>query len=347
MDKVKEQARLRQRKFYEKNKSSILQKRKDKRIVKKEVVIEEVIKRQTIDLDIVVNRIETLLQNGNEISMKTHIQRMKIIQRLTDFNDLEQDLLDYEKMIDCIENGTYGKNNKPYMNNTKKNMMESLLYCFDNIDIQLDIDIRKKYQDYYDKLKIISNDQLNVSKTSQLNEIMHFEDYRNKILERFGKESKEFLLVKLYETACARDDFNLYIVHDLEETKQDKTKNYLVMTNEYYVICIQNYKTSTEKEAVYIKVNEDVKELINNYINKHDIVDRLFETKSGLHSQFIGKMNRKIGIVGSINWIRHCVISSELGNLDITPEERLRLAQKCFHSPITSLNYQRSLKEND
>ena len=91
---------------------------------------------------------------------------------------------------------------------------------------------------------------------------------------------------------------------------------------------------------------EDVKELINNYINKHDIVDRLFETKSGLHSQFIGKMNRKIGIVGSINYIRHCVISSELGNLDISPEERLALAKKCFHSPITSLNYQRSLKND-
>ena len=141
MDKVREQTKLRQRKFYEKNKSSILQKRKDKRIVKKEVVIEEVINREKIDLDIVVNRIETLLQNGNEISMKTHIQRMKIIQKLTDFNDLEQDLLDYEKTIDCIENGTFGKQNKPYKNNSKKNMMESLLYCLDNIDIYLNINI--------------------------------------------------------------------------------------------------------------------------------------------------------------------------------------------------------------
>ena len=151
----------------------------------------------------------------------------------------------------------------------------------DNIDIQLDIDIRTKYQDYYDKLKIISIDQLNVSKTSQLNEIMHFEDYRNKILERYGKDSKEFLMIKLYETACARDDFNIYIVYDIEETKRDKTKNYLVMTNEYYVICIQNYKTSKEKESVYVKVPDDVKELINNYVNKHDITDRLFPTKSG------------------------------------------------------------------
>ena len=347
MDKIREQTKLRQRKFYEKNKSSILQKRKENRIVKKEVVIEEVIVREKIDLDIVVSRIENILQNGNEISMKTHIQRMKIIQKLTDFNDLEQDLTNYEKMIDCIENGTYGKNNKLYKNNSKKNLMESLLYCLDNIDIQLDIDIRTKYQDYYDKLKIISNDQLNVSKTSQLNEIMHFEDYRNKILERFGKESKEFLLVKLYETACARDDFNLYIVKSIEETKQDKTKNYLVMMNEYYVICIQNYKTSKEKEGIYVNVPDDVKELINNYINKNNVTDRLFSNKSGLHSQFIGKMNRKIGIVGSINWIRHSVISSELGNLDITAEERLALAKKCFHSPITSLNYQRSLKENN
>ena len=348
MDKIKEQTKLRQRKFYEKNKSSILQKRKDKRQIKKEIVVEELVNREKIDLNIVVNRIENLLQNGNEISMKTHIQRLKIIQRLTDFNNLDEDLVNYGKIIDCIENGTYGKQNKAYKNNSKKNLMESLLYCLDNIDIQLDIDIRTQYQDYYDKLKIISNDELNVSKTSQLNAIIHFEDYRNKILERYGRESKEFLLVKLYETACARDDFNLYIVHDIEETKRDKLKNYLVMTNDYYVICIQNYKTSKEKEAVYIKVPDDVKILINNYINKHDIVDRLFpNSKSGLNSQFISKMNRKIGIIGSINWIRHCVISSEIGNLDITPEERLKLAKKCFHSPITSLSYVRSLKEND
>ena len=106
MDKVKEQARLRQRKFYEKNKSSILQKRKDKRIVKKEVVIEEVIKRQTIDLNTVVSRIENLLQNGNEISMKTHIQRMKIIQKLTDFNDLEQDLLELLRHSGIFKDGS-------------------------------------------------------------------------------------------------------------------------------------------------------------------------------------------------------------------------------------------------
>ena len=346
--KVKEQTRLRQKNFYEKHKSSILQKRKDKRQVKKEVVIEEVIIREKIDLDKVINRIENVLQNGNEITMKTHIQRMKIVHRLTDFNDLETDLFDYGKMIDCIEIGTYGKLNKVYKNNSKKNLMETLLYCLDNIDIQINIDIRTQYQDYYDKLKIISNDQLNVSKTSQLNAIMHFEDYRNKILERYGKDSKEFLLVKLYETACCRDDFNLFIINDLEETKRDKTKNYLIMTNEYYVICIQNYKTSKEKEAVYIKIPDDVKELINNYVNKHDITDRLFpNSKSGLNSQFISKMNRKIGIIGGINWIRHCVISSEIGNLDITPEERLALAKKCFHSPITSLSYVRSLIEND
>ena len=128
MDKIKEQTRLRQKKFYEKNRSSILQKRKEKRIVKKEVVIEEVIIREKIDLDKVINRIENVLQNGNEITMKTHIQRMKIVHRLTDFNDLETDLFDYGKMIDCIEIGTYGKLNKVYKNNKINHFLSTILH---------------------------------------------------------------------------------------------------------------------------------------------------------------------------------------------------------------------------
>ena len=57
-------------------------------------------------------------------------------------------------------------------------------------------------------------------------------------------------------------------------------------------------------------------------------------------------MNKRVDIDGSINYIRHSVVSSILNDLDISPQERLDLSKKMFHSPITSLDYIRMLDDN-
>ena len=200
--------KLRQRKFYEKNSAILLDKRKKQRVARKqkENIPQVEVAIESKSLEYLNRKIDSVCDN--EITQLTHKQRMKIFFQLTEIDDMEQDLIDYDNIIDCIEKGTYGKKiKKLYAINSKKNLMESLLFSLDKCCILLDINIRTKYQDYYNKLKIISTDELHIQKTSQFNSVMHFEDYRNKILEKYGENSKEFLIVKLYENCCCRDDY--------------------------------------------------------------------------------------------------------------------------------------------
>ena len=337
---IKNLSKIRQRKFYEKNSAVLLEKRKKQRIAKKEVVIPVVVAVQH-NLEYLNNKIDILCEN--EITKLTHKQRLKIFFQLTEIDNMEEDLVDYEKIINCIENATYGKKvKKLYKVNSKKNLIESLLFSLDKCGILLDILIRTKYQDYYEKLKIISSDELQIQKTSKMNSVLHFEDYRNKILERYGKDSKQFIIVKLYENCTCRDDYgNLAIVDTMEKTTLDKSKNYLVLNSSECIICIQNYKTSKNKEPIYVSLLSDTRILLENYIKKNDIKDVLFSSKR--LSPFITRMNKNVGINGGINYIRHSVVSSTLNTIDITPEARLELSKKLLHSPITSLDYVRFL----
>ena len=72
----------------------------------------------------------------------------------------------------------------------------------------------------------------------------------------------------------------------------------------------------------------------------------MFPTKTGINSPFISAMNKKIDIKGSINTIRHIIISSNLNSNSITPEERVDLANNSFHSINTQADYKRKQKNN-
>ena len=86
--------------------------------------------------------------------------------------------------------------------------------------------------------------------------------------------------------------------------------------------------------------------LLVNYIKLNKIEDRLFKTKNGINSPFISAMNKKIGVKGSINTIRHIIISSNLNSDSITPEERVDLANNSLHSINTQIDYKRKQKNN-
>ena len=336
-------SKLRQRKFYEKNSAFLLDKRKKQRVAKKqpENIPQVEVARESKSLDYLNTKIDSVCDN--DMTKLTHKQRMKIFFQLTEIDDIEQDLLDYDKIINCMETATYGKKiKKTYAVNSKKNMMESVLFSLDKCDISMAISIRTEYQDYYNKLKIISSDELQIKKTSQFDSVLHFEDYRNKILEKYG-ESKEFLLVKLYENCCCRDDYGmLKIVDTMQKTTLDKSKNYLVLNSVDCNICLQNYKTSKNKEPIYVSLLSDTRILLENYIKRNNITDVLFSSKN--LSQFISKMNKRVDVNGGINYIRHSMVSSVL-TIDVTPEVRLDLSKKLLHSPITSLDYIRMIEE--
>ena len=78
-----------------------------------------------------------------------------------------------------------------------------------------------------------------------------------------------YIDIKLYEICNARDDFDLYITSDIESVKDDKTKNYLIREDNNYLLCMQCYKTSKNKDPIFIKVTPELKILLDNYIKLH------------------------------------------------------------------------------
>ena len=147
----------------------------------------------------------------------------------------------------------------------------------------------------------------------------------------------------MYKEATVRDDFDLFIINDEEKHKDDTTKNYLIEDDNKYTILLQSYKTSkNKKNPIKIKLSSELDNLMNQYIIRNKIENRLFPSKHGLNSSFISGMHKKVNIKGSINTIRHIIISS--GLIDINLEERVKLAKSSFHSINTQSDYKRKQK---
>ena len=104
-----------------------------------------------------------------------------------------------------------------------------------------------------------------------------------------------------------------------------------------YTILLQAYKTSKNKKPIKIKLSSELDNLIYQYITRNKLEKRLFPSKHGLNSSFIGGMHKKIGIM-----IRHTIITSGLKNMNL--EERVQMAKNSFHSIDTQSDYNRKQK---
>ena len=334
-EKIKEQCRLRALKHYAKNKGKIL----EKRALKKNKIVEETINEIEFDLVVMTKQFQDSTKITNETTRKCHLSR---IQSFFDIQKKEKlNLFDFQTIIDNMMTASYGKNNTSYQTNSKKNITETFLYCLDNFIVKIEPVIREKYQDYYLTLKIQSMEELQDKKINPIHGIIPWKEYEKRVIERFGVDSKEFLMIKLYEICIARDDFDLYLCSTIKEATQDITKNYLVVNENDYDICMQSYKTSKNKlEPIVIHVPCDISTLLSNYIKKHNITERLFPSTKGKNSSFITEMHKKINVPGGINIIRHILVSTGTDG-DMSVKEKVDLSKRSFHSVCTQPDYKR------
>ena len=340
--KMQEQCRIRQKKYYDKHKETILQGRKIKRSKTIDLICQC---KDVLDLQTILEKLDQTEYITNDNTRQCHKNRMTTFFEITKILDLSKDIEDYDSIIDKVDNSTYGKNSIEYKPNSKKNLLESFLFCLDKFNITLEPIIREKYQDYYLRIKMKCNDQLEEKRTSQEDSVISYKEYEQKILDRFGGQSKEYLMIRIYKEVTCRDDLDLYIIRDEEKHKDDLTKNYLIENENTYTILLQAYKTSKNKNPIKIKLSTDLDKLVNQYIIKNNIKDRLFPSKHGLNFSFINTMNKKIDINGGINMIRHIIISSGLLKMDL--DERVKMAKNSFHSIGTQRDYNRQQKKTD
>jgi hypothetical protein len=382
IEKIKEQNRNRAKRFYEKNKEKILIKRREDRkklideynLAKNESAIvnnnlEPILEQEpeneiqinipvekpskkikmVFNIDYIIIKLKEL--DINEDTRKKYINDSKTLLKITDCNDLKKCIEKPKKLIKQINNAEYERNGKvmKYSINSIKGYLQTILYLIDKINVPIKDENKEMYKLEFESLKLKSTENTknkidNVENKD--NTVLDYNDYLNKIKIKFGVDSKEYLISKLYDEIGGRDNFgSLTLI--AKEKDIEKDNNYVVFPRSdsgIYKIILQDYKTDKKYGIVKINISNNLKELIKNYIGTKNLAygDFLFGNGKPL-SDFISKMNKKIGIDGSINYLRHSKISTILEK-EKNSLERIKLSKIFMHSPITQLTYVRKLK---
>ena len=267
---------------------------------------------------------------------------------ITGSHDMNKSLQKYDKIEKQIREGK--KQSSPdddYSINSRRGITSMILYASDNIPgIMLSTELKEKYKTLNDLYSIMSKEQTEENKLSESHSVMNLEVYLDKIKNAFGEDSKQFLIASLYKQVTGRDDFQLYIVDRLGKTN-NKERNYLFMPRKgTCTIVLNHYKTAFRYKTYKKDVDSELTTLLRNYITKHKIdYDHLLFPEP-LLGPFIKKMNKEIGVSGSINTIRHIVISDLLQNYkNMTPEQKLASARQAMHSHITDTDYVRLIRD--
>ena len=245
--------------------------------------------------------------------------------------------------IDTYNSIKLSINSSIYSLQTKRGCIQSILVFLEKSGIVIEPKITAQYNVLYEVYGIKCSDENNKKKTANENEVMDYDEYMKIILENYGVNSKQYLIVSLYKECCMRDDYyQIKIIDDLNY--DDNLNNYIFRDGDSCSIIMNTYKTSTIYGKQIYPLTEHLDKLINNYIDNNNITDFLFPQRKKL-SQYITNMNRKIGLLNiSINTFRHSIISTFLSKPDITAEERHEFSKRAGHTEETQKYYRRLVK---
>ena len=96
---------------------------------------------------------------------------------------------------------------------------------------------------------------------------MHdIDDYVEKVKDKFGEESKQFLVAKLYQESARRDDFKLQIINNISQAT-DTSVNYILVppTRTVCETIINAHKTSKKFDPLVKKLSVYLSNLIKKY----------------------------------------------------------------------------------
>jgi len=346
---MKEKARLRQARFYEKNKEKVNEKRRENTRLLNEFkqqqeppsppplepkAIKKPKKKTVIGYDEIITSLEQLKANnviksdGTLNKYKGDVKRLIQVTKCENINDC---LKNPTEIIEIIDSSTFSIN-------TKKSLYQTIVFLVDNLKLNYSKKIFDAYKKAFDIYKLKSLD-LSTEKKKEI--IISFTDYLERVKTHFGEDSKMWLIANLYYEVTMRDDFILQIVSRIKDASDENT-NYIVTSTSQYTLIMNNYKTSNKYGALKIKLSKSLSSLIKQYITATNlnIGDYLFGDKK--LSNYITTHNKLIDVDDGINFYRHAKITEEFSEKDLSAEERVELAAKMNHSPIVQLRYLRN-----
>ena len=354
LEKIKEQNRIRAKRYYDNNQTKILKKRADNKKQCKDAIKcietqcnckEEKPKKKNSKTLLSQEESSTQLKEliENENSQKFYDNTLKTLVYILGCDDFNKCLKRAKTVIYKIENATQKKDpTKLYSVNSKKGIYQSILKLIDTLEIPISDNAHKLYENRFEIMNTASHDQ--TKERIQKEEVLDFNVYKQKVKNFFGESSKESIITSLYELSGFRDNLNVIIVPTLPK---ETDKNFIVIPSsktKNLKFILNDYKTSGKYNQDIINIPKDLSKEIRKYMENNNIQynDYLFG-KSKL-SGFIKKFNDKMDLPITINKLRQMKVSKVLNN-NPSIEERIKLAKEMKHSTTTSEKYKRKIKE--
>lgn len=295
-----------------------------------------------------------------EGTINTRLGDMKTIQRIMpNCKNFKKCLEKPDELIDSIKNADKKNENRrnpdastKYKTNSRKTYFATILWVIDTFHIDLPNEVKQKYIQTLELLKQKSTQEHDLKK--QNSEYINFNTMLEKIKIKFGKESKEYLLIRCYDLICARDNYcKMIIVENKNEISDEDKFNYMIIPKDKKKNCIiflQEFKTNGRYNNAEEKCNMDLSKLIREYVQakKLNYGDFIFG-KTSL-SKFIGFILDSIGAKReneAINYLRHSKLTTEFLTKNLTDEEKAILMDKMKHSFVTQYEYVRKLVVED
>lgn len=215
--------------------------------------------------------------------------------------------------------------------------------------------IKKYFDTQFQKYKELS--RLELEEKQQNTEYPTFDEYLGKVLEKYGENSKEYMVSYLYSLFTVRDNFKAMTLIDNKKSDDGKN-NFLLITRTKIMFIVNDFKTKRKYEKLeYTVTDEKLKDLLKQWIeNPKNVTNR---KKNGNYllgktslSPFISQLNKSLGYtnnMGGINIYRHMRVSDIHTTPNITFEERKKLADTMAHSITVASDYIRknNLKVSD
>jgi len=353
LEKIREQNRIRSKRFYDNNQAKILKKRADDKLecTKAKAKCNET--KCECEVKSVKNNSKKILSHeesvsqlkesiDNENSKKFYDNNIKTLAYILDCDDFNKCLKASKQVIYKIESAYQKKDpTKLYSINSKKAIYQSILKMIDGLGIRISKNARDKYTNRFEIMNATSHEQ--TKHKMQTEQVMDFEQYLKLVKDKFGEVSKEYIIALLYNLSGFRDDLILKVV---PRKPKEPNENYLIVSpnaNHNLIIELNQYKTADKYGQDIIKIPRDLSKLLRLYMFNNTIVygDYLFGKKS--LSSFIKKFNEKLGLNISINKLRQMRVSNVLNN-NPSIEDRVKLAKEMHHKTTTSDKYQRKTK---
>lgn len=364
-EKVRAQYRARSKKYYDANKQKILDKKMADRAELKRLRREVAppapepvpAPRGPPDnyrvhrLDGTIERVkrvrithEDVLEKLISIGNKRQTDQFKELTRiLGEKNSFKTQLTNFDNTKRKIDRATYKtKPDVKLTDGVKLKLVNCICFCIDNVPIKVD---KQPFADWSHELQQETLETAQKKITSEEHAVLPWDEYMRRVREKFAVDSKQWLVISLYNRITMRDDLGgLKIVNSIIKNDNSETNYLITPRSGNYKIIIQAYKTNKKYGVITFDLSAELTELIRNYMEKHhlELGDALFPEKS--MSRFVGSINKAIGITGGINVIRHSKITKELENFDtMSATEKVRLAKLSFHSPFLHRLYERRL----